>query len=101
MGATLIYHSKVRLLHSRTEAVAIAEAKVWKVPKSVHFPEGIKYSLFLALKETGEIVIGFDNHRPKGHHIHKHGKELSYAFSDVDALVEEFWEIVASEGFLL
>ena len=70
MAAVPIYYSKVRLLKKETETVAIAEAKVWKVPKSKDFPEGIKYSLFLVFKESGETIFGFDNHKPKGHHFH-------------------------------
>lgn len=99
MAAILHYHSKVQMLHERTDEVAIAEAKVWRVPKSDHFPEGIKYSLFLVMKETGEIVIGFDNHKPKGHHFHRQGKEERYEFKSVDTLVEEFWDLVKKEGF--
>ena len=49
MVAALLYYSKVQLLHAKSEAVAIAEAKVWKVPKSKDYPDGIKYSLFLVL----------------------------------------------------
>ena len=99
MTATLIYHSKVRLLHWKTDAVAIAEAKVWKVPVSKDYREGVKYSLFLVVKETREILIGFDNHKPKGHHLHRHGRQQHYEFTEVDALVDEFWELVKKEGF--
>ena len=101
MAATLIYHSKVQLLHKKTEAVAIAEAKVWKVPKSKDYPDGVKYTLFLVLKETGETIIGFDNHKPKGHHFHKGSNEERYNFVSQDALVVEFWDLVKKEEFVL
>lgn len=97
--ATLVYHSKVQLLHKTSEAVAIAEAKVWKVPKSKDYPDGVKYSLFLVLKETGEVIVGFDNHKPKGHHLHRHGREEGHEVQNVDTLVEEFWDLVKEEGF--
>ena len=99
MVAVLIYYSKVRLVHGKAETVAIAEAKAWKVPVSKDYPEGIKYSLFLVAQDTGEILLGFDNHKPKGHHVHRHGREESHEFSDVDCLVEEFWDLVKKEGF--
>lgn len=99
MAATLVYYSKVQLLHEKTEAVAIAEAKVWKIPRCNDYPEGIKYSLFLVLKATGEVIIGLDNHKPKGYHFHKHGKEESYDYKGEDVLVEEFWDLVIKEGF--
>ncbi len=81
--------------------MAVAEAKVWKVPVTKDFPEGTKYSLFLVWKETGEIVIGFDNHKPKGHHFHQGSSQESYAFTNVDELVDEFWSLVKREGFLI
>jgi len=101
MPATLIYHSKVQLLHGKTEAVAIAETKVWKVPKSKSYPDGIKYSLFLVLKESGEVIVGLDNHKPKGPHLHRHGKEQEYDYMGQDGVVDEFWDMVKEEGFQL
>ena len=99
MAATLIYCFRVEVIRDKTGEVAVAEAKVWKVPESKDYPEGIKYSLYLVLKGTGEIVVGYDNHKPKGHHFHKHGKEKSYNFENDAVLVEEFWDLVKEEGF--
>jgi hypothetical protein len=81
--------------------VAVAELKVWDVPSSPHYPEGLKYSMFLVAKESGRVIVGFDNHKPKGPHLHHDGKELAYEFSDVEALLDDFWHWVKKEGFTL
>lgn len=99
--AELIYHSKVRLLHNLTEDIAIAELKVWKVIEDENFPEGIKYSLFLVDPNTSKIIMGMDNHKPKGHHIHHGDIESSYKFSNTEKLVEDFWELVKQKDYLL
>lgn len=101
MPAVLVYHSKVQLLHRSVDIVAVAELKVWKVLVSHDYPEGLKYSLFLVLKETGEIVLGFDNHRPKGHHFHQGKRQESFNFISVDHLIDEFWILTKKEGFLI
>lgn len=100
MSALLLYHSKITLVHKRTDVVAVAELKVWQVPKSSHFPEGIKYSLFLVDKTTGDTLIGHDNHKPKGHHVHIGGLERAYEFRDVDTLITDFWSNVEGQGYL-
>ena len=89
------------LVHGRSAVVAVAEIKVWDVPRSSHYPEGLKYSLFLVARESGRVIVGFDNHKPKGPHLHHDGKELAYEFLDVEALVEDFWHWVKKEGFTL
>jgi hypothetical protein len=99
--ATLRFQRKVTLIHGRSTEVAVAELKVWDVPQSAHYPEGLKYSLFLVAKESGRVIFGFDNHKPKRPHLHHEGKELAYVFRDVDALVDDFWNWVKKEGFSL
>jgi hypothetical protein len=47
MKATLLLHEKRVLENEKTGELAIAELKVWKIPSSVHYPSGRKYSLFL------------------------------------------------------
>jgi len=42
---------------------AFYEIKVWKVPKSEFFNEGIKYSL--AILENGKRIVGYDNELAK------------------------------------
>lgn len=71
--------------------------KVWVVPRSEHYPTGRKFSLFFVV--DGEIVIGIDNHKPKGPHLHLGGVELEYAFTSIGRLVEDFWDWVGKAGF--
>jgi len=101
MAALLLFHSKISLIHRKTESVAIAELKVWQVTKNSYFPEGIKYSLFLVDRDKNEVLIGFDNHKPKGHHVHFGTQEQAYKFSGVDSLIDEFWFNVEKMGYLL
>lgn len=99
--AILLFHSKIQVIHGICEEVAIAELKVWKIQKTMHYPQGLKFSLFLVWKESGGVIVGFDNHKPKGPHLHKLNREESYEFKDIDQLIEDFWSLVRMEGFLV
>jgi hypothetical protein len=80
----------VRILHEkvRTADGTIVELKVWRVPKSAHYPEGVKYSFFAT--RFGEVLTGYDNHLPKGHHRHFGGEERLYEFKGFDKLRQDF-----------
>ena len=69
---------------------SIVEMVIWKVPSpivgSLH---NYKYRLFYGVR--GERIIGFDNERGKGDHMHLKGKERPYQFSTVDRLVADFY----------
>lgn len=69
-----------------------AEIKIWIVPASVHHPNGVKYSLVYVV--NGERVLGFDNERGKGDHIHLDGVELPYMFRSVGSLLGDFLQAV-------
>ena len=101
MASKLVYHSKITLMHKKTENSAIAELKIFQVPKDENFPEGLKYSLFLVNLETKKVLVGFDNHKPKGHHLHFRDEESPYKFVDTGKLVEDFWKYVKKEGYKL
>ncbi|MGH8363058.1 MAG: toxin-antitoxin system TumE family protein [Gammaproteobacteria bacterium] len=66
------------------------EAKIWKVPATRRYPEGIRYRL--ALVRYGEKLpaVLYDNHHPKGHHRHFGPIEEPYDFRDVDRLIDDF-----------
>jgi len=55
MKATLLFHEKRILEHERGGEIAIAELKVWRIPKSRHYPEGRKFSLFLVV--SGRVMV--------------------------------------------
>ena len=69
--------------------------------ESTHYPDGIKYGLFLVEPEIDEVVFGMDNHKPKGPHLHLNGREQPYDFTTVDDLIDDFWRIAAEKGYLL
>lgn len=68
---------------------SILEVVIWKVPKPVPPTEhGFKYRAVYVV--DGVRIVGFDNERGKGDHCHMDGKELPYAFTGVDQLLEDF-----------
>lgn len=81
--AKLVFHNKSNQSDGR-----IIEIKIWQVPRSKKYPFGIKYS-FYCVKE-GEIVLGYDNHFPKGPHKHIGKMEIGYDFLSIDKLFEDF-----------
>jgi hypothetical protein len=81
--AVRVFYDKIH-----TAEGAVVEIKVWRVPKTSSYPEGVKYSFFAVY--GGEVLVGYDNHSPKGHHRHRKGKEEPYAFYDFDTLRADF-----------
>lgn len=97
MRAVLRFKEK-RLVSNRNEKdFAVVEIKIWKVPKSEHYVEGRKFSLFLVY--VGEVVFGIDNHKPKGPHLHLGNKEVPYDYKDEGTLLSDFWDLVRKAGF--
>jgi len=70
----------------------IIQVRIWRVPKSEDFPEGVKYSLVYIHVEGDSYrrVLGYDNERGKGHHKHYFGREEPVRFEGVEKLVEMF-----------
>ena len=67
----------------------IVEMVVWKVPTPVPpTTHGYKYRLVYIV--DGQRVLGFDNERGKGDHKHIEKMEVSYEFSSIDQLIEDF-----------
>ena len=79
--------------------MAIFETVTWKIPKSKDYPEGIKYRAWVS--EDGETVFGFDNHKPKGPHLHIGDQEVGYVFRGMDALRADIEAMIKKEGFIL
>ncbi len=97
MKASLLFHEKKLISHKKSNKFAIVELKVWQIPKDIHYPEGLKYSLYLV--HDGNIIVGFDNHKPKGHHLHIHSKEEKYIFKTYEKLLDDFWDLVKKKGY--
>lgn len=89
--------SKGRLvLHTKyiDKRGGIVEMKAYQVPKSLHTPNGYKYSLVYIFH--GHRLIGYDNHERKGDHCHHRSMTRPYAFKSVDRLIEDFLSDVAA-----
>jgi hypothetical protein len=98
MNATLVFHQKLTLRNESGTREAIFEMIVWKVPKDKDFPEGIRYRAWMS--EEGVTLFGFDNHKPKGPHLHVGEKELGYLFRGYDELVKDIRKMIEQEGYV-
>lgn len=65
------------------------EMVVWRVPDPVP-PSEHRFKYRLVYVESGRRVVGFDNERGKGDHKHFGDHEESYAFVDVERLIDDF-----------
>lgn len=97
--ATLIHADKIFIKHDTLDKEAIIELKVWELPISNKYPDGLKYSLFCVEVESKEIIVGIDNHHPKDHHIHFGDVEEIYFFEGVEKLLTDFYSFVGIRGY--
>ena len=99
--ATLIFSSKFFTIHKSLDLKAVVEMKIYQIPVSMDYPERVKYSLFCIDMETNTIIVGFDNHRPKGHHVHINDEQNPYFFRGAQGLVDDFYTEIRRAGFEL
>ncbi|MGK5084606.1 DUF6516 family protein [Bdellovibrionota bacterium FG-1] len=97
MKAEPLFREKRLLLNPTTRDAAVAEIKIWSVPQSKDYPDGRKFSLFLV--SAGEVVVGIDNHKPKGPHLHLGTSELPYLYRNESSLLADFWDLSRKAGF--
>jgi hypothetical protein len=71
----------------------LVELSIYDVPKSVKYPQAIKYGL-ICIDTTTKGRVLFDNHQPKGPHLHIDGVERLYRFESEDTLIDDFKQIV-------
>lgn len=98
MAASLVFQQKVTLEHKDGVRQSIFEMVVWRIPKSRDYPEGMKYRAWLS--EDGVTIFGFDNHKPKGPHLHVREMEVGYIFRGIDELVADIKAMIEKEGFI-
>ena len=98
MKATLIVDFKIELEHHDGIRSAIFQIVAWQVPKSGAYPEGIKYRAWLS--ESGKTVFGFDNHPPKGHHLHLGDTQIGYDYTGFTQLQKDIERLIIKEGFI-
>lgn len=71
----------------------IVEIVIWRVPEPVPPSEHpYKYRLVYVIK--GKRVVGFDNERGKGDHLHPGDREEPYRFTSPQQLMADFWQAV-------
>ncbi len=66
----------------------IVEMKIWEIPGDDRYPVGYKYSLYAT--HDGTVLVGYDNHHPKGHHRHLGDHEAPYRFTTIENLRNDF-----------
>jgi hypothetical protein len=71
---------------------------IFKIPCSANYPEGIKYRAWLS--EGGETIFGFDNHKPKGPHLHVGTKEIGYVYRGLEELKADVIAMIRKAGFI-
>ena len=98
MKASLILHQKITVIDKTGKRLAIFEIIVWRIPKTSEYPEGLKYRAWLS--ESGVSLFGFDNHKPKGPHLHIGDRELGYLFRGYDELMKDIKKMIKKEGFI-
>lgn len=82
-GATCIIDSKV------VQGRWIIQRKVWVLPvASAERPHGLKYRLFCG--DGARCLVRYDNETGKGDHRHYDDHEQPYAFTTLEALLEDF-----------
>jgi|SRR5215510_16073922 len=68
----------------------LMEVAIYQVPVSAKTPHGYRFRCFLVDPVSGEELVGYDNHWPKGSHRHFRDAEESYAFHTIEKLLDDF-----------
>ena len=85
--ASLVIHRKLT-----SPKGLLREISIWSTPKSERYQDGVRYRLVLVDPRTGNVLLLFDNHWPKGHHVHVGKREEPFKFKTIPDLIKEFWE---------
>lgn len=62
------------------------------MPKSEHYPKGIKYSFSFIHKNKRTIAL--DNFSKEGHHKHHFDAKEPYKFESLEKTLNQFFELV-------
>lgn len=87
--AVLVLDQKVTHSSGRIE-----ELKAWKVPVTDKYPDGIRYRLVYVDPRSKQVLVLFDNHYPKGHHVHIGDREKGYEYTGTRKLLKDFRQTV-------
>ncbi|QQZ30902.1 hypothetical protein HMY34_07255 [Thiothrix subterranea] len=89
MTATLIHRKR----HTFADGKKM-EMVIWEVPQPVlGSPHCYKYRLFYG--DSRERTVGYDNERPKGDHRHYGDHEEAYQFTNIEQLLQDFYDDIA------
>lgn len=66
----------------------VLETKIWLL-SDPRYPSGVKFSLIFIDTKTMRKVL-YDNHHPKGPHIHINDNEIPYVYIDEKTLMANF-----------
>ena len=91
----MLRSKRAELLLSRKHILnngLLEERKLWKVTKTKEYPLGIKYRMVLVDPKDHIILLLFDNHWPKGPHVHWKNQEKVYNFQSVERLLNDFYQ---------
>lgn len=84
MDATLITRFK-----DVAEDGSLVEMVIWRLPAPLP-PSRHDYKYRLVYIVDGQHIIGYDNERGKGDHMHLAGEKFPYHFISLERLVEDF-----------
>ncbi|MBN2033279.1 MAG: hypothetical protein JW836_08390 [Deltaproteobacteria bacterium] len=82
MRAKLVFHTKT------IKGDEIVEVRIWEIPRSLHKPHGIKFSVVYV--KGGKRLGGYDNAEQKGYHRHFLDNDEPYEFVNIWKLIEDF-----------
>ena len=68
----------------------IMEVAIYEVPVNAKTSQGYRFRCFLVDPVSGEELVGYDNHWPKGPHRHLRGREEPYVFQTIEQLLYDF-----------
>lgn len=76
---------------------SIIEVVIWELPEPLA-PSMHRYKYRLYFGWPGREVVRYDNERGKGDHRHLGGRELPYAFTSVEQLLDDFESDIRQGG---
>ena len=88
MNAVLMLNER----HLISESASV-EIVVWRLPP-IGAASRHRFKYRLALLVNGDAVLRYDNETGKGDHMHIGKIEVPYAFTTVQALLDDFWNDV-------
>jgi hypothetical protein len=86
--------AKIKYWHkARIQNHFILELKIYDIDDKMKYKNFTKYEMICIDLRTGNKIL-FDNHYPKGPHIHINNIEIVYEFQNEDKLMNDFKELV-------